>query len=49
MSALVMTPFMKLFIYLGINEITSLFACQAVGALIFWNIDKKIFKGDNNE
>ena len=48
MSALVMTPFLKLFLYLGMSNVLALFACQAVGALIFWNIDKRIFKGDEN-
>ena len=49
LSALIMTPFMNLFICLGMSNIASLFACQAVGALIFWNIDKRIFKGDKDE
>ena len=49
LSALIMTPFLKLFIFLGIGNVVALFACQAIGALIFWNIDKKIFKGDRDE
>ena len=44
-SAAVMAPFMSFCITVaGMSAIAALFAVQAIGAVIFWNVDKWIFK-----
>lgn len=43
-SAVVMLPFMHLFKAWGIGATANLLLIQAVGSVIFYNIDKRIFK-----
>lgn len=45
-SAAVMLPFMLLFERLGLGLTLNLVVGQTVGALIFFKIDKWIFKGN---
>lgn len=46
-SAVVMLPFMLLFEYFGLSLTLNLILGQTIGALIFFKIDKYIFKTYN--
>lgn len=46
-SAVVMLPFMLLFEYVGLSLTLNLILGQTIGALIFFKIDKYIFKTYN--
>lgn len=48
-SAVVMLPFMMLFEYWQIDLWLNLFLGQTVGSVIFFKIDKWIFKDKNND
>ena len=49
LSGVAMLPLMLYLEKAGFNLILNLFIGQSFGALIFYNIDKRIFREDNNE
>lgn len=43
-STLIMSPFMYLFEYLGLSAVPNLVVTQIIGSVIFFNLDKIIFR-----